>query len=391
MVMANNVDPTRRAKLRRAQPYDAAPMRCAVLPPVPVPYREPLFGLLAERDRIGLRVVYQSGSQPGWDQRPDWFPSLHPYEANVLESRQRARPGRTPVLVPRGLGAALSEFEPDCVVSWEYGAATLRALAWCRRRGRPLVVFSELTPATEPGLSPLRRRLHPLLAPRVAGLIAASSAARERLLRMGVPPARVEVSLQSADVEAFRAAAERRSGHSAPPRVLCVGRLVPDKNHELLIRAFAAAGAQGELLLCGAGPLEQRLRQEAARLGVVVRFLGYVPPAELPELYAEADALALVSGYEPFGAAVREAVAAALPIVCSTAAGAAGDLAVEGENALLVDPRDEPGLTEALRLLLGDPALRERLAAGSRAVTDRHPLERDAEAFERAVLRAAGG
>src|SRR5215218_6805440 len=150
-------------------------MRCVVLPPVPVPYREPLFALLAERDRIGLQVVYQSGSQPGWDQRPDWFPALHPYDSRVLGSRQRARPGRTPVLFPSGLASALSELDPDCVVSWEYGPATLRALAWCRRRGRPLVVFSELTPAAAAVLSRARRPLHRLLVPRTDGFVVASS------------------------------------------------------------------------------------------------------------------------------------------------------------------------------------------------------------------------
>jgi glycosyltransferase involved in cell wall biosynthesis len=368
-------------------------MRCVVLPPVPVPYREPLFALLAEGGRIGLQVLYQSGSQPGWDQRPDWFPSLHPYEFRVLGSRQRARPGRTPVLLPRGLGGALSELDPDCVVSWEFGPATLRALAWCGRRGRPVVVFSELTSAAALELSPLRRRAHPLLAPRAAGFVAASNGARERLVRMRVPPERVEVSLQSADVRAFRAAVERRRPRSGPPRILCVGRLVPDKNQQLLIRAFAAAqrGAGAELLLCGTGPLEDPLRREAERLSAPVRFLGYVPPADLPDLYTQADALALVSTYEPFGVAAREAAAAGLPIVCSSTAGAAGDVAVDGENALLVDPDDEPGVTEALRRLLVDGDLRSRLAAGSRAVTERTPLERDAEAFERAVLRAPRG
>jgi glycosyltransferase involved in cell wall biosynthesis len=365
-------------------------MRCVVLPPVPVPYREPLFALLAERNRIGFQVVYQSGTQPGWDQRPDWFPALHPYDSRVLASRQRARPGRTPVLFPGALGTALAELDPDCVVSWEYGPATLRALPWCRRRGRPLVVFSELTPATEAALGPARRRLHRLLAPRVAGFVAASGAARERLLHLGIPPWRIEVSLQSADVDAFRAAAERRAAYSGPPRILCVGRLVPDKNQSLLVRAFAATGADGEVLLCGSGPLEGSLRAEAERLGARVRFLGYVPPAELPELYSRADLLALVSSYEPFGVAVREAAAAGLPILCSTAAGAAGDLAIEGENALLVEPNDEGAVITALRRLLSDPELREDLAAGSRAVTERTPLERDAEAFERAVRRPAG-
>ena len=366
-------------------------MRCVVMPPVPVPYREPLFARLAERGRIGLHVVYQSGSQPGWDQRPEWFPSLHPYESRLLGSRQRERPGRSPMLVPRGLGGALGALDPDCVVSWEYGAATLRALAWCRRRGRPLVIFSELTPAAELSLSSRRRSFHRLLARHAAGFVAASSAARERLLRMRIPSEHVEVSLQSADVDAFRAAAERRPAHPGPPRILCVGRLVPDKNQALLIRGFAAAlrGLGGELLLCGTGPLEGSLRDEAARLGAPVRFLGYVPPGELPALYAQADALALVSVYEPFGVAAREAAAAGLPIVCSTSAGAAGDVAVEGENALLVEPRDEAGVTEALHLLLADADLRARLAAGSRAVTGRAPPEQDAEAFERAVLRAA--
>jgi glycosyltransferase involved in cell wall biosynthesis len=223
-----------------------------------------------------------------------------------------------------------------------------------------------------------------LLAPRAAAFIAASSAARERLLEIGAPPERVEVSIQSADVGAFLAAAERRAERSGPLRILCVSRLVEDKNQALLIRAFAAAGTEGELLLCGSGPLEASLRRQAE--GLPVRFLGYVAPEDLPELYAEVDALALVSTYEPFGVAAREAAAAGLPIICSRIAGAAGDVAVEGENALLVDPEDEGAVADAIRRLLSDADLRARLAAGSRAVTERTPLERDAEAFERAVL-----
>ena len=101
--------------------------------------------------------------------------------------------------------------------------------------------------------------------------------------------------------------------------------------------------------------------------------------------------LALVSTYEPFGVTVREAAAAGLPLICSVRAGAAGDIAVDGENALLVDPTDRAAIAAALRRLVRDADLRERLAAGSLAVTERHPLEADAEAFERAVLKAAGG
>ncbi len=79
------------------------PPRCAIVPPVPVPYREPLFARLAERGRIEPRVVYLSGVQPGWDMRPDWFSPTGSYPYEILAARQRRRAGRTPILLPTGL------------------------------------------------------------------------------------------------------------------------------------------------------------------------------------------------------------------------------------------------------------------------------------------------
>jgi len=366
------------------------PVRCAILPPVPVPYREPLFARLAARGRIAPRVLYQSAAQPGWDQPAGWFPDQHPYESEVLRAWQRSRPGRTPVMVTRELGAALRRADPACVVSWEYGPTTWRALAWCRMRRRPLVVFSELTRWSDAELSSLQRRVHRLLAPRMAGFVAVSSQGKERLRALGVDPDRVEVSLQSADLEPFPAPRPGRDDRG-PVRVLSVGRLVADKNLGMLVEAFADAGfdpGEAELELCGGGPLEAELGGRARRLGVPLRLRGYTTPAELPGLYAAADVLALVSTYEPFGVTMREGAAAGLPLLCSRRAGAAGDVAVEGENALLVDPGDRGAIVAALRRLVREPRLRERLAAGSAAVTARHPPEADAEAFERAVLRA---
>jgi glycosyltransferase involved in cell wall biosynthesis len=367
------------------------PPRIAIVAPVPVPYREPLFRTLAERAAIEPRVVYLSGSQPGWDQPPGWFAAGEGYPSELLAARQRARPGRSPLSVPRGLGAALSRFDPACVVSWEFGAATWRALAWCARRRRPLVVFSELTPWSDPELSGLQRRVHRLLAPRVAGFLVASSQGVERLRRLGVDPERVEVALQAADLERLGSAPAGRRGTQPPVRLLAVGRLVPDKNLELLLDALHETGltpAEVELELRGTGPLEPALRAQAGRLGLPVLIPGPAPPGELPGIYAQADVALLVSSYEPFGVTMREAAAAGLPLVCSRRAGAAGDVAVEGENALLVDPGSRAELTAALQRIVQKPELRARLAEGSRAVTERHPPEADAEAWERAVLRA---
>jgi len=364
------------------------PSRVAILPPVPVPYREPLFRGLAERAVVEPRVIYLAASQQGWDQPSEWFADREGYPSEVLEGWQRARPGRSPVTVARGLGSALDRVDPDCVVTWEYGPATWRALGWAKRRRRPLVIFSELTPWSDAALSQQQLRVHRLLAPRADGFLVASSQGAERLAGLGVDRGRVEVALQSADLEPLLGLGH--SGHSSGPvRVVVVGRLVPDKNLPLLLDAFAEAGVSGEaqLVLHGTGPLEAELRARAGRLGIAALVTGPVAPAALRAVYADADVLALVSTFEPFGVTMREGAAAGLPLLCTRRAGAAGDVAVDGENAIVVDPDDRAALVEALRRLVREPELRARLSEGSRAVTARHPLTADAEAWERAILR----
>jgi glycosyltransferase involved in cell wall biosynthesis len=361
------------------------PLRLAIVPPAPAPYREPLFRALHERDDLELCVIYQSAQQPSWDVAAEWFGRDHRYPSRSLRAWQRSRPGRTPIQWPRGLESALSAFAPACVVVSEYGPAALRALAWCRLRGAAFVVLTECTPQIDSMLSALQLRLHRRLARHADAVIAVSSAARTRLLAFGVPEDRIAVALQSADLEPVRAVARR--DHEGPPCLLGVGRLVPDKNFAALIEA--AAGLEVRLEIAGSGFLEPQLRDLASRAGVAVRWRGHVAPPELPGLYASADIYALVSTYEPFGVSVREAVAAGLPIVCSRVAGAAGDVAIDGRNAILVDPGSVAEIRGALTRLVSDVELRRRMGAQSRAV-DAETDGRDVDAFVAAVLAASG-
>jgi glycosyltransferase involved in cell wall biosynthesis len=342
-----------------------------------------LFTALSERPELELCVIYQSAGQPSWDVPADWFPSRHPYPAVHLRSWQRRRAGRTPVVSPRGLARALRKVDPDCVVVWEYGAASLRTLAWCRRHRRAYVIFTECTPQIDSMLPRWQLELHRRLARQADAVIAASSAARERLRAFRVPDDRIHIALQAADLERFRAVAPDRRGGC---RIISVGRLVPDKNFATLIRAVPA---DAELEIVGTGFMEDELRELARRVGAPVRFRGHVSPDELPALYAAADVYALVSTYEPFGVAVREAAAAGLPIVCSGAAGAAGDVAIEGRNALLVEPGDVDEVASALSRLASDPELRARMADESRAI-DRETDGSEVEAFAAAIAAASG-
>ena len=115
-----------------------------------------------------------------------------------------------------------------------------------------------------------------------------SSQGVERLERLGVPRERIEVSIQSADLER-RGRARAPVADDGPVRVLSIGRLVPDKNLDPLVEAFAEAGfaaGEAELELCGTGSLDVELRALAERRGVPLRLGGYVPPADLPGVYS---------------------------------------------------------------------------------------------------------
>lgn len=156
------------------------------------------------------------------------------------------------------------------------------------------------------------------------------------------------------------------------PTVLFVGRLERRKGLRYLLEAFArvqAACPEARLLLVGAfGKAEKapyvaqawalRLRQ--------VRFIGYVPDAELPRYYRAATVFCAPSiGMESFGIVLLEAMAAGVPVVATDIPGY-NEVVEDGVQGFLVPPEDPEALAEALLRLLRDPALRARMSAAGR-------------------------
>lgn len=144
---------------------------------------------------------------------------------------------------------------------------------------------------------------------------------------------------------------------------LYLGRHDRHKNVPRLINAFAALGDPDcELWL--AGPSDRRytpaLHAQVAALNLQqrVKFLDYVPYADLPQLLGQAIALVFPSLYEGFGLPVLEAMACGTPVITSNCSALPE---VAGEAALLVNPQVEGEITEAMRGLLADANLRSRL------------------------------
>lgn len=215
----------------------------------------------------------------------------------------------------------------------------------------------------------LNRPLVHLAARRVDAIIAVSHSARRDILRLyNVPPDRVRV-VHEAAAPAFTPIADRarladaRRRYGLPDRfILYVGTIEPRKNLPRLIEAFARRVRSGDVphaLVC-VGRYGWRARdvdRTIERLGVgrAVRFIGYVPFADLPAIYNLAEIFVFPSLHEGFGLPVIEAMACGVPVVVGRNSSL---IEIAGDAADAVDPLDIDALGDAIVRLARDPAAR---------------------------------
>jgi glycosyltransferase involved in cell wall biosynthesis len=344
--------------------------RLTLVTEIPAPYRIPLFNALAKR--LQLQVVFLRDSNP---ERPyEGHLDERRFDWRTLRGAELTLRGRW-VVVNRGLLRRLRGSDVVVVGGWNQ-PAFWEAAAWCKLRRIPLVVWVESTSADDRSgrLEPAKRRLlH-----GVERFIVPGEASRAYLDALGVPAAAISVAPNAVDPEIFSSG--RRTRDDGRVRIVSVGRLSPEKGLDVLVEAVR--GLPVELEIAGTGPEEERLR---ALAGENVTFLGWVARDALPDLYANADVAALPSRSDPWGMILNEAAAAGLPLVSTTAAGAAHELIEDGVNGFRVPPGDPAALRDALRRLADDAGLRRAAGERSRAIAERFTPDAWADAVGDAV------
>lgn len=217
---------------------------------------------------------------------------------------------------------------------------------------------------------PLARRFSREQCNAVNQVIVPSSAMLERLRAYGVRTP-IEVLPTGIPLTQFttRDASGFRSQYAIDPKrpvMLFVGRVAFEKNLAFLLRVIEIArGSHPEILLviAGQGPAESRLKRLTRKLGLEnnVRFIGYLDRVrELPACYCAAEAFVFASDTETQGLVLLEAMAAGVPVISTAVMGTRDILAPE--RGALVAPQDAAGFAATINRLLGDAALRARLA-----------------------------
>ena len=258
---------------------------------------------------------------------------------------------------------------------------------------RPYVVtIHDMGLEVLPNAHPLTKRLYtkrlvPHVARRAKLIITNSEYSKWEIIRhLGIPEHRIRVTPLAASPE-FRPVAV----DPAEPYFLYVGNLEPRKNLERLIDAFARLhGKEHQLVIVGnrwyqGGAAERKAH--ALGLNGRVKFLGYVPRADLPKIFSGAVALVYPSLLEGFGLPIIEAMACGTPVITSNNSSMRE---VAGDAAVLVDPRNVQEITEAMARVAEDASLRAALSQKGLKRASAFSWKKTAEVTMEVYREAAG-
>jgi glycosyltransferase involved in cell wall biosynthesis len=211
-------------------------------------------------------------------------------------------------------------------------------------------------------------------------IIAISESIRCQLQDGGVPATRIRTIYEGMDLSSYpRTERPVRRGTEEPIIVGTVAHLSPEKGLKYLIRAAAMISdvdARMRFVIVGDGASREELEEEVRQQGLQTcfRFLGF--QNHIAEQLNSFDIFVLPSLSEGLSSAILTAMATALPVV-ATDVGGIPELIREGENGILVPPKDPRALARAIERLARDPEERRRLGErGRRLIEERFTLQR---------------
>lgn len=381
--------------LINARPTGApsSPIRITFVTDIVTPYMVAVLDELSSRCTLSVIFCSLSGTRG-----MDWKVEV-PFRHVVIDGltiRRRHLDATDYYFSPRILGAIVRS-QPEVVITAGFSFPSLYAALYGLARGVPVIVQSDGTAGSEAGLDARNALARKILRPITWGAVGNSRPAMARFAEIGYQQSRIFLAAHSTNVAPLWEVASRRTTrHEGPLRLLVAGRLIPRKGIALLLEACVVAqgrGADLELTVAGTGPEERALRAQADRTGLRVQWLGFVGQDDMPQVYADADALAFPTLDDPFGFVLLEAAATALPAITSVHAGATADLVEDGVSGLVVEPRDVKSMATAIERLASDPQMRERLGQAARTATEERTPDASAIGYltaARAALTAAG-
>ncbi|MCE6987721.1 glycosyltransferase family 4 protein [Dyadobacter sp. CY323] len=269
----------------------------------------------------------------------------------------------------KALFTVYREYKPTVLnITGYFDMAQVALLFYARLNGVKVVISSESSPLDHTR-SGWRESLKRMIVNRANGFFCFGKTSADYLESLGVKPARILVrnaavvdeNVIRANFDQARAELKNGLGISNANRTfIYVGRLAPEKNLELLIRAFdrviknTDTSQQWKLTLIGEGPARAALEKQVNGLNIseLVHFTGGFPWHQVPAWLAKSDVLILPSKSEPWGLVVNEAMICGMPVIVSEKCGCVADLVKSEVNGFTFDPENQQELEAAMQYFI---------------------------------------
>ncbi len=285
------------------------------------------------------------------------------------------------VAVTRRVARLTREFGPDLVHVHMFGPSTLFFQLTSSASRAPRLV--SLLEPTRGRLTAPATAIGSML--RTANWIVACSEAVLREARGQVPEITPRSSVILAALE--MPVEVPRPLPFQPPRILCAGRLEPEKGFDLAVKAFGKLARRhptARMSIAGHGPGRAALERQVAGAGLADRvdFLGWVVPERIPAIINTATLVLTPSRREAFGLVAVQAAQMGRPVVAARVGGLP-EVVADGETGLLVEPEYATGLAVAIGELLDQPGRAVAMGAAARQrARDLFDWERCVDAYD---------
>jgi glycosyltransferase involved in cell wall biosynthesis len=263
----------------------------------------------------------------------------------------------------------IPHFKPNATLAF-FGVPS-GAIAWLMKMVYRIPYVISLRGGDVPGFRPYDFHFyHKLIAPflriiwKNASAVVANSNGLRQLAVMFDPGFEIPIIPNGVDLDLHKTMEHDWS----LPRLLSVGRIVHQKGLDLAMHALGGLkDLDWEWRIAGDGPELQALQSLAEELGIQDRvlFLGWQSRQQITDGYQQANVFLFPSRHEGMPNAMLEAMASGLPVVATCIAGNE-ELVVDGETGYLVPPEDIEALQNALKKLLNDASLRQKMGLASR-------------------------
>ncbi|KPL70024.1 hypothetical protein ADN00_18340 [Ornatilinea apprima] len=328
----------------------------AILTTYIAPYRVSLFEELQKR--VGkLRIFISTKMEPNRRWGIDWGRLDVVVQNTITIPKKWKHPHgfieTTYTQIPMDTLSLLIDYQPDVIVSVEFGLRTLFSVFYKIFHWRcKLIIWAAISSVTEKGRSRFRVLVRKILLQFCDGVYVNGKSGRAYLNSLGMDDQRIFDAPYATDVDVFKDISIFRTQENAY-RLLFIGQLIERKGLSYLLRGLSCwleknQNKRIEMWIAGYGNQAGLLESENKAPNFEIKLLGEVPYDRLAEIYCQCGALVFPTLADEWGMVVNEAMASGCIVLGSLYSQAVEEMVVEGQNGWAFHPENTDEIENVL-------------------------------------------